>query len=555
MIEREQGGTPPEELPEAVVAPRSRVSLVWIVPLVALLVGGWLAYKAYSERGPRIHIEFKTATGLQAGKTKVKFRDVDVGQVTSIDVSQDLKTVIVTAELVAGAKRYLTSNTRFWVARPRITASRVSGLDTLLSGAYIAIDPVTGGAAARYFVGLEVPPLFTTSEPGTKFILRSTTLGSLNVGSPVYYRHIQVGQVVGYELDKDGEAVSIEVFVGEPNDRLVFTNTRFWNASGVDFKLSAEGLSVDTESLISVLVGGVAFDTPLTLDKRGNRATKDHYFLLYANREKAHEKVYLEKKRFLLFFDGSVRGLAVGAPVLLKGIKLGQVLDVQLQLVVEELEFRIPVLIEIEPDRVRFVGGDHEELEKTSPIERLVQEGLRAQLQSASLITGQLYVDLDFHDNVQPAEVRMQDGYLVIPTVPAAPLEEITNKANEFMDTLNGLPLQKIGADLRDTLEGTKAIATSKALRRSIVELESALGQVRDTAQDLNKDVVPQLSATLGQARATLASADNLIGKDSAFYLEVMRMVRELSTAARSIRVLSDYLERHPEALIKGKGR
>jgi len=555
MTEREPQGAPPEDLPEAAIAPRSRVSLVWLIPIVALLIGGWLAYKAYSERGPTIHIEFKTAAGLQAGKTKVKFKEVEVGGVKSIQVHSDLQGVVVTAELVAGAEVYLREKTRFWVARPRVTASRVSGLDTLLSGAYITFDPVTEGEGASKFVGLEEPPLFTTSEPGKKFILRSKTLGSLNTGSPVYYRHIQVGQIVGYELDEAGDAVSIELFIAEPNDRLVLTNTRFWNASGVDVKLSTEGISVDTQSLLSVLAGGVAFDTPPTLEEEGEPATHDQYFPLYANREEAHEKIYLDKKRFLLFFDSSVRGLSVGAPVLLRGIKLGQVLDVQLEFDVREFRFHIPVLIEIEPDRIRFVGGEYKEVQDETPIARFVDEGLRAQLKSGSLVTGQLFVDLDFHDDAPAAEVREQGGYPVIPTVSTAPLEEITNKANKFLNTLNELPLQEMGSNLSDTIKGAKEIATSEELERSVKELELTLKQVREMARGLDKDVMPKLSATLDQARITLASADNLVATDSAVYLELKRMLREFSAAARSVRGVADYLERHPEALIKGKGR
>jgi paraquat-inducible protein B len=402
---------------------------------------------------------------------------------------------------------------------------------------------------------LEEPPLFTTSEPGKKFILRSKTLGSLNIGSPVYYRHIPVGQVVRYELDKDGSSVSIELFIAAPNDRLVLTNTRFWNASGVDFKLSADGISVDTQSMLSVLIGGVAFDTPTTLEEKGSPAAEDHYFLLYANRDEAHEKVYLDKNRYLLFFDESVRGLTVGAPVLLRGIKVGRVLDVQLELDVNELKFHIPVLIELEPDRIRFVGGDYQDVREQTPIERFVDEGLRAQLKSGSLITGQLFVDLDFHDRVPKAEVRTQDGYPVIPTLTTAPLEEITNKANEFLNTLNELPLAEIGDDLRDTVKGAKEITNSEELQRSITELEQALKQVRETAKDLNTGVVPKLSATLDQVRVTLKSAESLVATDSVLYLEIKRALRELSAAARSIRGMADYLERHPEALIKGKGR
>ncbi|MEA3275588.1 MAG: MlaD family protein [Pseudomonadota bacterium] len=543
---------PPEELLEATVVPRSRVSMVWLIPVVALLIGGWLAYKTFSEQGPRISIQFKTAAGLQAGKTKVKFKDVEVGTVTAIHVSADLKTVTVAAELVDGAEVYLTEKTRFWVARPRVTASRVSGLETLLSGAYIAIDPVTEGQQVRDFVGLEEPPLFTTSEPGKKFVLRSESLGSLNVGSPVHYRNIQVGQVVDYKLDKDGRAVSIHLFIAAPNDHLVLTNTRFWNASGFDFTLSVEGVQVDTQSLLSVLIGGVAFDTPDSLEQRGVIAEENQFFPLYASREKAHEKIYLDRERYLMFFEGSVRGLSLGAPVLLRGIKLGEVLDVQLKFNVDEFRFHIPVLIEIEPDRIGIIG-DRSELKQHDVLERLVEQGLRGQLKSGSLLTGQLYVDLDLHPEAPKASIKESGDYRVIPTV-AAPLEAMTTKATKFLDRLQKLPLEEIGNDLRDTMKGAKAIANSEALKRSITELDLALKQVRETARAFDKDVTPELNAALGQARQTLKAAEGVVAPNSVLYTELRGLLRELSAAARSIRVMADYLERHPEALIKGKG-
>jgi paraquat-inducible protein B len=543
----------PDALPEAEIAPRSRLSIVWLIPLVALIIGAWLAYKTYSEQGPTIEIEFKSASGLQAGKTKVKFKDVEVGNVTAIEVSDDLDHVLVTAELVAGAGQYLREKTRFWVARPRVTASRVSGLDTLLSGAYIAIDPATEGKAARRFVGLEDPPLFTTSEPGKKFVLRAESLGSLNVGSPVYYRHIQVGQVVGYQLDQDGKAVSIEIFVAAPNDRLVLANTRFWNASGVDFKLSAEGVTVDTQSLLSVMIGGVAFDTPDSLEEAGPPAEEHQYFPLYANREQAHEQVYLEKSRYILFFEGSVRGLEVGAPVLLRGIRIGRVLDVRLTFEVAAFKFHIPVLVEIEPERIGIVG-DREALPQEELLDRLVDKGLRGQLKSGSLITGQLYVDLDFHKSAPPARVTNYGGYEVLPTVPA-PLEALTTKVNELLDKLQGLPLEEIASDLRDTVKGAKSIVSSEELTRSLAELETALRQVSETARSLDEETMPQLDRTLRQAQITLKSAQGVLSADSALYTELKSMLRELSAAARSIRSMADYLERHPEALIQGKGR
>ena len=543
---------PPEGAPEAIVKGRGGVSLVWLIPIIALLIGGWLAAKTYAERGPTVTIEVRAASGLEAGKTQVKFKDVDIGQVTSIDVSPDLKSVIVTAELKHGSEQFLTEKTRFWVERPRVTASGVSGLETLLSGSFIAIDPVRDGKEVFEFKGLEEPPLFTTSEAGTRFLLRSPTLGSLNVGAPVYYRQIQVGQVAGFALDEDGEAVGIDVFVFAPHDRLVSTSTRFWNASGIDFSLTAAGVKVDTESLMSVLIGGVAFDTPDTIDAPGQPPSADHVFPLYASRDNAHEKTYLHKERYLLFFEGSVRGLTVGAPVMLRGIAIGKVLDIQLQLSVEDLQFHIPVLIEVEPERIA-VRGDRGALEETGMIRQLVAKGLRAQLKTGSLITGQLYVELDFYPDASPEVLAREGDYDVLPTIPGS-LEALTNKVTAILDRLDAFPFDRIGKDLTDTLAGASEIVNSAALKQGIVELEKSLAEIRALAEQLNTGIAPELAETLRQTTATLQGVRRMIEEGSPISVELRRSLNEVSGAARSLKVLTDYLERHPEALLRGKG-
>ncbi|AFL72120.1 intermembrane transport protein PqiB [Thiocystis violascens] len=551
---------PSEPLPEALVR-RGGVSLVWLIPLLALAIGVWLAVKTLAEQGPTIHIEFKTASGLAAGQTKVKFKDVEVGQVTAVDVSADLKTVIVTAELKHVFADFLTEKTRFWVERPRVSASGISGLETLLSGAFIALDPVTDGRPRRDFTGLEEPPLFTTSEPGRRFVLRAPTLGSLNIGSPVYYRQIQVGQVAGYALDADGQAVSIEVFVSSPHDALVSPRTRFWNASGIDFSLSSAGVKVDTLSLLSVLIGGVSFDTPETIaatplgasDQALAPGEDAGHFMLYSSRAEAYAKTYARKERYLLFFDGSVRGLAIGAPVLLKGIDLGRVLDVQLQFSVEDAQFRLPVLIEIEPDRIAILG-DSGKLEGQRMVERLVETGLRGQLKSSSLLTGELYVDLDVYPEAKPARVARHGDYGVIPTLPAQ-LEALTTQLANILDKLERLPLDRIGEELSQTVAGANALINSPELKRTLVELEGALVGARATAEQLNDRIAPELALTLQQTAATLKATSATISENSAVSIEMRRMFQEVSTAARSVRLMADYLERHPEALLKGKGR
>jgi len=557
-----------DTLPSARVVRRERPSLVWLLPVLAVAIGGWLLFKTLSERGPTITITFPSAAGLSAGKTKVKYKDVEIGTVTDIDVSPDLSHVIVTAELRKSSEPFLAEDSKFWVARPRITASEVSGLETLLSGAYVAVDPGSGKRGERSFEGLANPPVITTDRPGRRFRLRSESLGSLNLGSPVYYRSIRVGQVVSFKLDDDGAAVTIDVFVASPHDKLVRSNTRFWNASGVDLSLGADGVSIDTESIVSVLVGGVGFDTPNDLDADTEPARADRFFPLYRNRAAANEQIYLHKEPYLMIFSGSVRGLKVGAPVSMRGIQIGRVVDFDLKFDDAKLEFYIPVLVEVEPERIGFVGAREEvEAKREVVVRQLIDAGLRAQLKTGNLLTGSLYIDLDFHEDAPPVTRYERDGYRLIPTLPM-PLEEVTNKATQILNQvtqilakLDDLPIEAIGEDVRAAAAGVRAVADSEDLRRAISELAAALGDVRALAANANAELVPDLDAALvtlrqalQEAVGTLDNANALIAPDAPLSAEALRTMQEVSAAARSIRVMADYLERHPEALIQGKG-
>ncbi|MCG6862533.1 MAG: MlaD family protein [Chromatiaceae bacterium] len=543
---------PGAELPLGEAFTRGRLSIVWLIPVLALLVGGWLAYKTWSEKGPTISIAFKAAAGLQVGKTLIKFKDVEVGKVTAIRVAEDLKEVLVTAELVAGTEPWLTKRTRFWIARPRIAAGRVSGLDTLLSGAFIEMDPVTEGKRARDYIGLEEPPFFKTDELGKRFTLRSADGGIVTAGAPVYYRSKQVGQVVSSRLDDAGEEVDIEVFIGAPHDRLVRTNSRFWNTSGLDLTLDAGGVRLDSESFMTILIGGIVFATPATIDEESLEAPAGATFRLYKNRDEADARVYESKKQYLMFFDGSVRGLQVGAPVMLRGIAIGKVLDVRLDFDIADFAFEIPVLIEIEPERVNM-KGDADTVNYDRAIEQMVAAGLRGQLQTGSLITGQLYVELGFHPSAPPASITEEQGYKVVPTVPAS-LEAITTKVDNLLDTFGRLPLEKIASNALGTVEGVNRLVNSAELASAITALGQTLSRSDAALAKIDKQVVPEMAAALSQARATLSAVQGLVARDSAMVAEIRRLMHELTAAARSVNELADYLERHPEALIRGKG-
>ncbi len=528
MTDRNQEPYVAGEAPEAVVAAKRGFPIVWLVPLVAVIIGGWLAYKALSEKGPTITISFNTAEGLEAGKTKIKYKDVEVGEVETITLSKDLSHVVVTAELVKGSERYLTENTRFWVVRARVAAGQVTGLGTLFSGAYIGMDPVKGEKSKRRFTGLEIPPIVTTDLPGRHFLLRGDRLGSLDIGTPVYFRQIKVGEVVSYQLDEDGEAVSIKVFIHAPHDQRVRENTRFWNAGGFDISVDATGIKVDTESFVSMMIGGVAFDTPTDLEP-GNPVEEGHTFRLYKNRQSIYEKKYTLKRYYILHFKGSVKGLSRGAPVEFRGIKIGEVMDVKLEFHEEELEPKIPVLIEIEPERIAFVG--EQSMDPNKHIEGLVKKGFRAQLKTGNLLTGQLLVEVDFHPEAPAEEIIYAGKYPELPTVPT-PLEQVTTRLAQIVDKLEKVPFEKIGKELHETLHQTQLLA-----------------------KNLNADLAPMVSGALEQTQKTLAAVESVMSSDSAVQHELKRALAELANAARSLSDLADYLERHPESLIYGKGK
>jgi paraquat-inducible protein B len=454
------------------------------------------------------------------------------------------------AELVKEATPFLTEKARFWVVRPRVTASGVSGLGTLFSGAYIEMDPGMKGGSARKFKGLEIPPIVTTGVPGREFLLQASSLGSLDNGSPVYYRQIQVGQVIGYDLAEDGRSLNIKIFINAPHDKLVRANTRFWNASGFDLKLDASGIQLNTESLVSIMMGGIAFDTPTSLEASGS-VQDGQVFKLYESRQSIFERTFTEKRYYILHFEGSIRGLTVGAPVEFRGIKIGQVVDIKAIFNQKTLTPQITVLVETEPERWQILGETN--LDDKSQMQALIAKGFRAQLKTGSLLTGQLYVDWDFHPDAPAAKVNLDGKFPELPTIPA-PLQIITNRVNDLLTKIESVPIEKIGKDLGDTLENVKNITESAELLEAVRALDETLQETRALTKNLNANVAPAIAQTLNQAQQTLVSVEGTLGKDAPLQHELRQSLNELAEAARSLRVLLEYLERHPDALIFGKG-
>jgi paraquat-inducible protein B len=389
------------EIKNVEIKGRKSISMVWLLPIVAALIAGWLGYKAYSEKGPTVIISFNQATGIEAGKTKIKYKDVELGMVDDVVFNDDLSKVLITASFRTEANQLLNENTQFWVVRPRIGASGISGLSTLLSGPYIEMEP-GDGAAKKQFTGLEEPPIVTADvkAKGRSFILHAESLGSLDAGSPIYYDGLHAGEILSYEFSPDSDQIKLQVFVGEPFHNLVKENTRFWNVSGVEVLADTNGIDIKTGSLQSILMGGIAFDSFGAKTMHSKIAKEGAAFTLYQRYGEIADKQYDMKIPYVMFFKGSVHGLSVGAPVDFRGIKVGSVTDIQIVGDPKTREIYIPVTIEIEPQRVHLLHKQTERHPRES-IADLVRRGLKAQLQTGNLLTGQLYVGLDFHPDVE----------------------------------------------------------------------------------------------------------------------------------------------------------
>ena len=545
------------DVPDAVAVPKSRrsVQLVWLIPLVAALIGGWLAVKAVLDRGPVITVSFMTAEGLEAGKTKLKYKDVEIGLVQSVALAADRARVIATAELAKDAKSLLVEDTRFWVVRPRISGGSVSGLSTLLSGSYIGVDVGKSNAPRREYTGLEAPPVFTTDAPGRQFVLRTAELGSLDTGSPVYFRRFQVGQIASYELDKDGQGVTLKVFVNAPYDQYVNANTRFWHASGIDVALDATGVKVETQSLISIVVGGLAFETPTTSAVLP-AAEPNTEFRLYPHRMEAMKRPDSIADTYVMVFNESVRGLVPGAPVDFRGIVVGEVVSIKTRIEPATMKISLPVEIRFYPERMTSLNvleqkGPRLSKDRATGADLLAARGLRGQLRTGNLLTGQLYIALDFFPAAPKAKINWSSAPPEFPTTPGT-LEDLRGTVTSIAGKVDKLDFAGIGNNLQQTLQSTTKLMDS-AKADVVPDLNKTLSSVTKLMDGLDTNLAPEARVMMEDARRAIGSADRMLATESPLQHDIREAMREITRAAQAFRVLADYLERHPEALIGGK--
>lgn len=533
------------------------LSVVWIVPLVALLLAAWLGYQAWQEAGPNIEIRFAEASGIKEGKTEVRYKDVRVGLVQDVELDAQLEQVRVTAEMDPVVADHLTENTRFWLVKPAVGLQGITGLDTLLSGVYIGMDPgAEEGKEQRRFEALDSSPAVKSTDTGSSYQLTARELGSLYIGSPVYYRQVPVGEITGYRLRDDGTGVELKAFIQSPYDQWVTKNSRFWNASGIGMELNSQGMKANVASLMSLLAGGIAFKTPhldptvdealLAPDERETEpAPEDYEFTLFSDEQAIEEEIYTLKYQYAMQFSGSVRGLEKGAPVELRGIKVGSVADVSFLADKGEIQ----VLIELEPQRLNVdFTPSREEMNRL--LAERVEQGLKAQLKTGNLITGSLFVDL-IKEPDNPGELVRSSNLLVIPTAEAQ-LDQVLRQFNSLMEKANSFPITEIGDELQQSMRSLRILLQTLEEQQTATTVDQLVQNLEVSSRDL-QGVVDNANSTLVQAETTLSSLQQTLAPDAELHYQALQLIERLQRAANTVRQLAEELNRNPNALIFGK--
>lgn len=538
--------TPPAPTPQ--IERARRWNIVWVVPLVALLLGAWMLFRHFTTAGPVARVRFETAEEIFANKTEVRCRSVTVGMVRDVELSDDLKSVIVHVEMDPEAETLLRAGTRFWVVKPRISGSGVSGLGTLIQGAYIELDPGPSGAQAQAdFTGLETPPATNLSVPGRRIVLTADEAGLLSAGSPIYYRGFEVGRIEARTLSPDGTRVSYDAFIQQEYSPLVTENTRFWNTSGIDISAGADGFKVRTPSLQAMVSGGVSFGITET-ETPGKSVADGASFILHRDEDTARNTTFKPTIKLLLLFDQTVRGLSKRATVEFRGITIGRVADISFELVPANGDPRIPVLIEIDCGLMRRdIRDNPEKLQDTEFLTQLVDKGLRASLKTGSLITGALYVDLDYYEDAAPAKVGKTGDFITIPTISSG-FAQLEAKLTAILDKFQSLPVEETMNEIS---------AAAREAKTTIAESRKALAQIEETAAAARKTLedpeLRELPADLRKSIAALEKSVASLGPEGAIQGDLLRSLDELRAALRSMKAVTTTIDEKPNSLLFGR--
>lgn len=523
------------------------VSPVWIIPIVTILVGLWLGLDSWQKRGTEIEIVFESASDIEVGKTEVRLKDVPVGKVKEMRLSPDLSSVRVTLAIDRQVKDHLSENSRFWLVSPRVSASGISNLGTLISGIYIVMDPGERGKSRRNFKGLSEPPAIKSDDIGTQFILLADQLGSLDIGSPIYHRNVRVGEVTGYKLDAAGTHVEIRIFVQAPYDKLVYTRTHFLNVSGFGLTVGADGIKAQMSSLASLIGGGVAFENTAGFEV-ATRAPDSHTFNLYSDKESIVEGRYTLRYFYRLKFSHSVRGLSVGAPVEFRGVKVGEVLEVSLGSV-EKGPGSLHVFIGVEPQRFQSDAMPTRD-EFDQQMAELVKQGLRGQMRSGSLVTGSRYVALTFPKSTESAALIVNEQFSDLPTQDSA-FDQLDQQLASITSKFESVPFDAMGRDLAESLSSLQSMLKTLKDNKTAVKLDQTLGNVSSASGQLEAGI-QQVGRAFDQLEVTLRSVDAVVAPESELQFDLNDTMKSVSGAAEALESLLMQLHQKPDSLIFG---
>lgn len=555
-------GSPPNATLRSKVDRRWRLSLIWAIPVVTLALGIWLAWHTLESRGPLIHITFEGAEGLVAGQSQVKHKDVDMGVVQKIALSRNLQHVVVTVRMNEQAEPLLNSNTKFWVVKPRFFAGAVSGLETLVSGSYIEMLPSTKpGVPTHHFTGLETPPVLQSDVPGKTFLLHASRIGSLSLGSPVFFRDLDVGEVLGWDIGNMARSVTVHAFVRAPYDKYVHDDSRFWNASGATVSLGPNGVQLKLESLRALALGGIAFETPD--EGEGSPVSANlHEFPLYQDKQAAETASYAQRIPCIAYLAGSASGLSPQASVTLHGLRIGEVESVMLQYDKQDDNVVVPVHFDLEPGRIaglKLATGKGLDAQMSD----LIQRGLRVRLESTNLITGQKQLAIALYPHAPPAKLEKLDGAYVIPMAPGGDSGDLSGSATELLGKLNSIPFDQIGHNLNALIAGASGLVNNSGLQKSVASLQSTLGELKTMVHRLNTASAPlakdlpgmakQLDTAVKRMNNLMLSLQRGYGTGSDLHNQTARLLAQLNETAQSFRAFADLLQRQPEALIRGR--
>ena len=519
-------------------------SPIWIVPVVALLIGAWMLYDSISRLGPTITLTVETAEGIEAGKTLIKTRNVEVGKIEKVSLSQDLKSAVLIARMSPQAEAMLNQDTLFWVEKPRIGLEGVSGLGTVLSGAYIQLLPGSSTDKQDEFTILEQPPITPTDAPGLRINLTSQIGSSVRIGDPVSYQGFTVGRVEESRFDPEQREMHHRLYIKSPYEMLVTSNTRFWAASGLNISLDSQGFSVNMGSLESLVSGGITFGVPNN-SPAGKKAKEDAEYVLFNDEKSAQEGQFDDYLDYVLLVDDTVRGLSNNAPVEYRGLRIGTVISVPWNFSAPQPDsgnrFAIPVLIRIEPQRLESDASQDTDLAAWAKrFDRLVGYGMRATLKSGNLLTGALFVDLNFYKDAEPFKPVSFAETPVFPTISAG-FAQIEQKVSNLLDKLNNLKIEPVVASLDKTLLSTQqTMEKVNSIAASVDQLlaDPAIGQMPN-----NIDVA------MRQLRDTLHG----FSPDSEGYNELTQTLSRLEKLMQEMQPVIRTLNDQPNALIFNK--